>query len=153
MGGKCAFSSEWDKYTQKTYKPWFGDPPDGDIRQIKPKDIPDHDILAAGFPCQPFSIAGVSKKKSLGQAHGFKCRTQGTLFFNIASIVEVSARPSLLLENVKNLQSHDEGRHLWKTTGRRSKKIQGYKRCSRKIIDAAGWVPAAPGASLHRCLR
>src|SRR5258708_7384145 len=84
VGGKCVLPSEWDKYSQKTYKGWFGETPKGDITKIKPADIPGHDILAAGFPCQPFSIAGVSKKKSLGRAHGFKCATQGTLFFNIA---------------------------------------------------------------------
>jgi DNA (cytosine-5)-methyltransferase 1 len=112
-GGKCVFSSEWDKNAQKTYARWFGDTPEGDITKIKPKDIPDHDVLAAGFPCQPFSIAGVSKKNSLGKAHGFKCLTQGTLFFNIINIVEIKRPPVLLLENVKNLKSHDQGR-TWK---------------------------------------
>jgi DNA (cytosine-5)-methyltransferase 1 len=138
LGGRCAFSCEWDRYSQKTYKAWFGDTPHGDIRLIKPKDIPDHDVLAAGFPCQPFSIAGVSKKKSLGHAHGFKDATQGTLFFNIVSIVEVKRPPVLLLENVKNLQSHDKGR-TW-TTIREALTELGYKVYS-KIIDAAGWVP------------
>ncbi len=84
VGGRCIFGCEWDKYAQKTYKAWNGEVPEGDIRKIKPADIPDHDILAAGFPCQPFSIAGVSKKKSLGRAHGFKDVTQGTLFFQRA---------------------------------------------------------------------
>jgi len=138
VGGKCAFSSEWDKYSQKTYKAWFGETPEGDIRRIKPTDIPDHDILAAGFPCQPFSIAGVSKKKSLGRAHGFKCATQGTLFFNIASILEVKRPPVALLENVKNLQSHDKGR-TWATI-RETLRDLDYIVFS-KIIDAAGWVP------------
>lgn len=114
LGGECVFSSEWDRYSQKTYKAWYGDLPEGDIRKVKPSDIPDHDVLAAGFPCQPFSIAGVSKKKSLGQAHGFKRVTQGTLFFNVASIMEVKRPPVVLLENVKNLQSHDKGR-TWQT--------------------------------------
>ncbi|MGB6247871.1 MAG: DNA (cytosine-5-)-methyltransferase [Terriglobales bacterium] len=138
LGGRCLFSCEWDRYSQKTYKAWFGETPHGDIRQIKPKDIPDHDVLAAGFPCQPFSIAGVSKKKSLGHAHGFKCLTQGTLFFNIVSIVEVKRPPVLFLENVKNLQSHDGGR-TWKTITESLKELDYVVRS--KVIDAAGWVP------------
>jgi DNA (cytosine-5)-methyltransferase 1 len=112
-GGKCVFTSEWDKNSQKTYRKWFGEEPHGDITQIKPKDIPQHDVLAAGFPCQPFSIAGVSKKNSLGRAHGFKCLTQGTLFFDVINIVEMRKPAVLLLENVKNLKSHDQGR-TWK---------------------------------------
>jgi len=78
VGGQCVFTSEWDKYCQKTYKAWFDDLPEGDITKIDPNTIPDHDVLAAGFPCQPFSIAGVSKKNSLGRAHGFKDVAQGT---------------------------------------------------------------------------
>lgn len=112
-GGTCVFTSEWNKYAQKTYHKWFGEEPKGDITTIKPKDIPAHDVLVAGFPCQPFSIAGVSKKNSLGRAHGFKCLTQGTLFFDIVNIVEVKRPPVLVLENVKNLRSHDQGR-TWK---------------------------------------
>jgi len=138
LGGRCLFSCEWDKYSQKTYKAWFSETPYGDIRNVKPKDIPDHDVLAAGFPCQPFSIAGVSKKKSLGMAHGFKCETQGTLFFNIVSIVEAKRPPVLFLENVKNLQSHDKGR-TWGTI-HASLLDLGY-RVFFKVIDAAGWVP------------
>ena len=103
LGGTCVFSSEVDKYSQKTYRAWFGETPHGDITKIKVGEIPDHDVLAAGFPCQPFSIAGVSKKKSLGQAHGFKCLSQGTLFFNVAKIIENKRPPIVLLENVKNL--------------------------------------------------
>lgn len=113
LGGKCVFTSEWNKYAQKSYHKWFGEEPHGDITKIKPKDIPAHDVLLAGFPCQPFSIAGVSKKNSLGRAHGFKCLTQGTLFFDIINIVEVRRPPVLVLENVKNLKSHDQGR-TWK---------------------------------------
>jgi DNA (cytosine-5)-methyltransferase 1 len=137
-GGKCVFSSEWDKYSQKTYRAWFGDTPEGDIRNIRPVGIPHHDILAAGFPCQPFSIAGVSKKKSLGRAHGFKCATQGTLFFNIASILEAKRPPVALLENVKNLKSHDNGR-TW-TTIRETIQDLDYV-VFHKVIDAAAWVP------------
>jgi DNA (cytosine-5)-methyltransferase 1 len=113
MGGNCVFTSEWNKYAQKTYLKWFGDEPNGDITKIKPKDIPKHDVLIAGFPCQPFSIAGVSKKNSLGRAHGFKCLTQGTLFFDVINILEIRRPPVVVLENVKNLKSHDEGR-TWK---------------------------------------
>ena len=138
VGGRCAFSSEWDKYSQKTYKAWFGETPEGDIRKVKTADIPDHDILSAGFPCQPFSIAGVSKKKSLGRAHGFKCATQGTLFFNIASILEVKRPPAALLENVKNLKSHDKGR-TW-TTIKETLEDLDYVVFS-EVIDAAAWVP------------
>jgi len=113
MGGKCVFTSEWNEYAQKTYHKWFGEEPHGDITKIKPRDIPEHDVLVAGFPCQPFSIAGVSKKNSLGRAHGFKCLTQGTLFFDVINIVEIKRPPVVVLENVKNLKSHDQGR-TWK---------------------------------------
>lgn len=110
VGGKCVFTSEWDKNSQKTYRKWFGEEPHGDLTKISINDIPAHDVLAAGFPCQPFSIAGVSKKNSLGRAHGFKCLTQGTLFFDVINIVEIKKPAVLLLENVKNLKSHDQGR-------------------------------------------
>jgi DNA (cytosine-5)-methyltransferase 1 len=138
LGGDCVFSSEWDRYSQKTYKAWYGEMPEGDITQIAPASIPDHDILAAGFPCQPFSIAGVSKKKSLGQAHGFKCETQGTLFFNVASIIEQKRPPVVLLENVKNLQSHDQGR-TWKTI--KNSLLELRYSVFHNVIDAAQWVP------------
>ncbi|MFO1481544.1 MAG: DNA (cytosine-5-)-methyltransferase [Turneriella sp.] len=109
LGLECVFSSEWDKFSQITYEANFGEKPAGDITQIDPKDIPDHDILTGGFPCQPFSIAGVSKKKSLGRDHGFLDKTQGTLFFNVAKILEIKRPKAFLLENVKNLRSHDKG--------------------------------------------
>ncbi len=137
-GGKCVFSCEWDKHAQKTYHAWFGETPIGDIREVKPADIPDHDILAAGFPCQPFSIAGVSKKKSLGRAHGFKDITQGTLFFHLATIINVKRPPILLLENVKNLVSHDQGR-TYKVIENTLNSLH-YKIFS-KIIDAKNYVP------------
>lgn len=138
LGGTCEFSSEWDKHSQQTYSRWFGEVPHGDIRKIEPSDIPDHDILAAGFPCQPFSIAGVSKKKSLGRAHGFEDLTQGTLFFSLAKIVEAKRPPVLILENVKNLQSHDKGK-TWAVI-RETLQALDYWVFS-KVIDAAGWVP------------
>ena len=109
-GGECVFSCERDKNCQKTYRDNFGEVPAGDIREIKASDIPNHDILLAGFPCQPFSIAGVSKKKSLGKATGFLDETQGTLFFDVARIIEAKRPKTFLLENVKNLKSHDGGR-------------------------------------------
>ena len=107
-GGKCVFTSEWNTYAKKTYEANFGEVPFGDITQISEKDIPDHDILLGGFPCQPFSIAGVSKKNSLGRAHGFLDETQGTLFFDIARIIKHKKPKVFMLENVKNLVSHDK---------------------------------------------
>ena len=109
-GGKCIYSSEWNKYSQQTYAANFGDTPEGDITKVNAADIPDHDILVAGFPCQPFSIAGVSKKQSLGRATGFADKTQGTLFFDVCRILNVKRPKAFMLENVKNLRSHDHGR-------------------------------------------
>src|SRR5579862_9669824 len=110
IGGKCVFSSDWDKYSQITYEANFGEKPHGDIHQVAVADIPPHDILCAGFPCQPFSIAGVSKKLSLGLKHGFEDKKQGNLFFEIANILEVHQPAAFVLENVKNLRNHDKGR-------------------------------------------
>lgn len=109
-GGHCVYSSEWNKYSQQTYFANFGEQPEGDITQVTAADIPDHDILVAGFPCQPFSIAGVSKKNSLGRATGFADKTQGTLFFDVCRILKAKRPKAFLLENVKNLCSHDRGR-------------------------------------------
>jgi len=138
LGGRCVFSCERDPYCAKTYEAWFGDSPIGDINDVDPADIPDHDVLAAGFPCQPFSIAGVSKKRSLGQADGFDCQKQGNLFFKICEIVKVRRPPVLILENVKNLKSHDKKR-TWPV-------IEGTLRdlgyfVFHKVIDAADYVP------------
>ena len=110
QGGECLFSSEWDAYCQKAYFDNFGDMPVGDIRAVDEKDVPPHDVLVAGFPCQPFSIAGVSKKNSLGRATGFLDKTQGTLFFDVVRILNEKRPKAFLLENVKNLKSHDKGR-------------------------------------------
>ena len=111
QGGQCVFSSEWNVYAQKTYFTNFGEMPFGDItKEITKSYIPEHfDILCAGFPCQPFSIAGVSKKKSLGRETGFKDKTQGTLFFDVADIISRHRPKAFYLENVKNLTSHDKG--------------------------------------------
>lgn len=138
VGGTCLFTSEWDRWAQKTYSAWHGDEPVGDINQVDPKAIPDHDVLAAGFPCQPFSIAGVSKKRSLGQADGFRCERQGNLFFRICDIVDAKRPPVLILENVKNLQSHDKGT-TWAVI-QQELRNRGYVIHAR-IIDAANYVP------------
>lgn len=138
LGGRSVFSSEWDAHSQKTYARWHGELPLGDIRRIAPAKIPDHNILAAGFPCQPFSIAGVSKKNSLGRSHGFQCVDQGNLFFSIAKIAEQKRPSVLLLENVKNLKSHDKGR-TWAVI--RDTLLDLDYEVFAKVIDASGWVP------------
>lgn len=109
-GGHCVYSNEWNKYSQQTYFANFGEQPEGDITKVDENSIPDHDILVAGFPCQPFSIAGVSKKQSLGRATGFEDKTQGTLFFDICRILKAKRPKAFMLENVKNLKGHDRGR-------------------------------------------
>ena len=110
VGGHCVYSSEWNKYSQQTYFANFGEQPEGDITKVDEEEIPDHDILVAGFPCQPFSIAGVSKKQSMGRATGFEDKTQGTLFFDVCRILNAKRPKAFMLENVKNLCSHDKGR-------------------------------------------
>lgn len=151
LGGKCVFTSEWDKYAQKTYARNFGEIPFGDIRTITAPDlmsdeeldkfIPDHDVLAAGFPCQPFSLAGVSKKNSLGRKHGFEDPTQGTLFFDIKRILKVKRPAAFFLENVKNLLNHDKGKTF--NVIRETLRDQlGYViRTEDIIVDGAEWVP------------
>lgn len=109
-GGKCVFSSDWDKFSRQTYAANFGETPHGDIHSVAVADIPAHDILCGGFPCQPFSLAGVSKKNSLGRKHGFQDEKQGNLFFSIAEILDYHKPAAFVLENVKNLRSHDQGR-------------------------------------------
>jgi len=109
-GCRCVFSSEWDRFAQQTYHANFNEMPAGDIKLINSKDIPHHDILVAGFPCQPFSISGVSKKTSLKKPHGFQDPAQGTLFFEIKRILGDKKPRAFLLENVKHLQRHDKGR-------------------------------------------
>ena len=109
-GGRCVYSNEWNKYSQQTYFANFGEQPEGDITKVDENSIPDHDVLVAGFPCQPFSIAGVSKKNSLGRETGFQDKTQGTLFFDVCRILKAKRPKAFVLENVKNLKSHDKGR-------------------------------------------
>lgn len=138
-GGECVFSSELNKFAQMTYEANFGDIPVGDITNIQASDIPDHDILLAGFPCQPFSIAGVSKKRSLNMPDGFDDKIQGTLFFEIVRILNEKRPKAFLLENVKNLTSHDKGR-TFKTILRTLRRVLGYD-IHYKIIDASSVVP------------
>lgn len=141
IGGQCVFTSEWDSYSQKTYAENFPSTHmlAGDITQIAATDIPDHNVLLAGFPCQPFSIAGVSKKNALGKAHGFACEAQGTLFFDVARIIKAKQPEAFLLENVKNLQSHDKGR-TFDVIKRTLTEELGYN-IHVKVIDAAHYVP------------
>lgn len=145
-GGECVFTSEYDKYCQLTYKKNHRPTHEiaGDIRDVTVSDetilakIPDHDVLVAGFPCQPFSIAGVSKKNALGRAHGFECNTQGTLFFDICKILAVKKPTAFMLENVRNLKSHDKGNTF--NVIMSSLKDLGYQ-TQEKVIDAKPWVP------------
>lgn len=155
VGGHCVFSSEWDRFALQTYRANFGNEDEairGDLREITAAserasensrriadEIPDHDVLLAGFPCQPFSLAGVSKKNSLGRQHGFMCEAQGTLFFDVARILEVKRPRAFLLENVKNLRSHDKGR-TYDVIRRVLTEDLGYRVYDR-VIDAKGFVP------------
>lgn len=140
-GGKCVFTSEWDKFSVQTYRANHADNHEivGDITRIDEADIPPHDVLVAGFPCQPFSLAGVSKKNSLGMAHGFLCAAQGTLFFDIARILRYHRPRAFLLENVKNLRSHDGGRTFNVIMGALRKELGYY--VDDRIIDARCLVP------------
>ncbi|WP_348646432.1 DNA (cytosine-5-)-methyltransferase [Ciceribacter sp. L1K22] len=148
IGGKCVFTSEWDKYAVETYRKNFPSDPDhvfaGDIREFTRSPealsrIPSHDVLLAGFPCQPFSIAGVSKKNALGRPHGFMDATQGTLFFDVAQIIQHHRPKAFLLENVKNLRSHDGG-NTFRTIMNVLQNDLGYK-VETRIISARPWVP------------
>jgi len=140
-GGRCVFTSEWNAWAQKTYSANFGagEAIAGDIRELIEDEIPDHDVLLAGFPCQPFSIAGVSKKNALGRPHGFACATQGTLFFDVARILAAKRPRAFLLENVKNLINHDRGR-TFRVVRQTLEEELGY-RISWRVIDAAHFVP------------
>lgn len=140
IGGACVFTSEWDEYAQRTYRANFHDDHQiaGDITEIDAVDIPSHDVLLAGFPCQPFSIAGVSKKNALGRAHGFEDKTQGTLFFDVLRIIKHHKPKVFLLENVKNLKSHNKGDTFATIIG--ALKAEGYH-LSTRVIDGKGYVP------------
>lgn len=142
-GGQCVFTSEWNKFAQKTYLANFAETSNhafiGDITQVDERDVPDHEILLAGFPCQPFSIAGVSKKNALGRPHGFECTTQGTLFFDVARIIAEKKPKAFLLENVKNLVSHDKG-NTFKVILQTLRDELGYE-VHYKVIDGQHFVP------------
>jgi len=140
-GGQCIFTSEWDVHCQKAYRANYpcNHPLTGDITQIAAHDIPPHDVLLAGFPCQPFSLAGVSKRNSLGIPHGFLCDTQGTLFFEVARILAHHRPAAFLLENVRNLKSHDGGK-TFATMLHCLRHELGYSVQSR-ILNAHGYVP------------
>jgi len=138
-GGKCVFSSDYDKFSQQTYEANFGECPHGDIHSVAVAEIPAHDILCAGFPCQPFSIAGVSKKLSLGRKHGFEDVKQGNLFFSIADILDFHRPAAFVLENVKNLKGHDGGK-TFDIIYRTLTEALGYT-VYHKIIDAKSVVP------------
>lgn len=138
-GAHCVFSSDWDKYSQITYAANFGEKPIGDIHSVAVASIPAHDILCGGFPCQPFSLAGVSKKNSLGRKHGFEDEKQGNLFFSIADILDYHRPAAFVLENVKNLKSHDKG-NTFRVIHDNLSNALGYT-VYTKIIDARSVVP------------
>ena len=142
IGGRCVFTSEWDRYCQKTYRENFPDDGHtiaGDIRQVNERDIPAHDVLLAGFPCQPFSIAGVSKKNALKRPHGFACETQGTLFYEVQRILQYHRPAVFLLENVKNLVNHDQGRTFRVIHDILTRELKYH--VDVRVIDAKPWVP------------
>lgn len=142
-GGRCVFTSEWDAWSRKTYALNFRDnrPIAGDVREFSknPGLVPEHDVLLAGFPCQPFSIAGVSKKNALGRPHGFLCDTQGTLFFDTAQIIAHHRPAAFLLENVKNLENHDKGRTFATIINALTHEL-GYN-VQHRVISSEHWVP------------
>src|SRR5579863_329618 len=141
VGGRCVFTSEWNEWSQKTYLANFQDKHEivGDIVPYEAADIPDHDVLLAGFPCQPFSIAGVSKKNALGRPHGFECATQGTLFFDVARIVATKRPKAFLLENVKNLVSHDGGNTFRIIKDTLERELQYH--IHTEVVDGRSFVP------------
>jgi DNA (cytosine-5)-methyltransferase 1 len=142
-GGHCLFTSEWNQFAQKTYLENFSQDTAhslvGDITKIDENDVPKHDVLLAGFPCQPFSIAGISKKNALGRPHGFECTTQGTLFFDVVRIIAKTKPKAFLLENVRNLISHDKG-NTFRVIRQVLQDELGYE-VHYQIVDGQRWVP------------
>ncbi len=142
VGGECVFTSEWDKYSRITYAANYEETEDkiaGDITEISETDIPEHEVLLAGFPCQPFSIAGVSKKNALNRPHGFACNDQGNLFFDVARIIRHHRPKAILLENVRNLANHDKGR-TFRVIRKKLEDDLEYD-IFPMILDAKSWVP------------
>jgi len=145
LGGRCVYSLERDRFCRQTYKAWFGEEPEGcDVNDegFDPANLPEHHIMTAGFPCQPFSLAGVSKKNSLGKPHGFDCERQGNLFFSLRDILKAHRPVAFIFENVKNLKGHDRGK-TWKTIQDTLDSI-GYQ-VYAEIMDAQDW-----GVPQHR---
>ena len=142
VGGECVFTSEWDKYARITYSQNYGETEDeiaGDITEVSETDIPQHEVLLAGFPCQPFSIAGVSKKNALKRPHGFACEDQGNLFFDVARIIKHHRPKAILLENVRNLANHDKGRTF--RVIRQTLEDELEYDIFPMVLDAKSWVP------------
>lgn len=140
VGGRCVWACEWDRFAADAYEANFGHRPAGDITQIRADEVPAHTILTAGFPCQGFSIAGVSKNNALGRAHGFEHATQGTLFFDVARIIARKRPRAFLLENVRNLKHHDRGR-TFAVIMQALREDLGYHVPDPQIIDACALVP------------
>jgi len=138
VGGTCIFSSEINNFSRQTYYANFGDVPSGDVTKIQEDCIPEHEVLTAGFPCQPFSLSGVSKRNSLDRPHGFECKENGSLFFKIVNILKVKQPESFLLENVKHIMSHNKGNTF--STIIDCLENVGYL-ITTKIVDARAMVP------------
>ena len=140
-GGECVFTSEWNERSRQTYLANFdcSHSIEGDITKVPVEAIPEHDVLLAGFPCQPFSIAGVSKKNSLGRSHGFLCEAQGTLFFDVARIIDAHRPAAFLLENVKNLVNHDKG-NTFRVIRKTLEEDLGYY-IDWRVINGRSFVP------------
>ena len=142
VGGECVFTCEWDKYARITYSRNYDVPENeiaGDIKAVSETDVPEHEVLLAGFPCQPFSIAGVSKKNALNRPHGFACEDQGNLFFDVARIIRHHRPKAFLLENVRNLANHDKGRTF--SIIRHTLETELGYTIYPIILDAKSWVP------------
>ena len=138
LGGRCVLACDINKYSRQTYTANYGIEPFGDITTIGKNELPDHDVLCGGFPCQPFSLAGVSKKNSMGVPHGFQDPKQGNMFFEIIRLVNLRRPKMMFLENVKNLKSHDRG-NTWRVI--RNTLVENNYNVFLKVVDAKHYVP------------